>query len=157
MDTGFLLKLVENNNNYNELLVAGTTFTGTVLAIFFTLIALPLENILSQYSQDLIKRVQRDFIFIASFLFLTTIFAFDLILIAFGSTRELAILSLGLSIDSLLVLALLVIHTFYVLDVRNQLNDITRGIKSQIKGRVRRSENRKKREFKGLKKFLNLK
>ena len=45
MDTEFILKLVENNNNYNEIFVAGATFTGTVLAIFFTLISLPIENI----------------------------------------------------------------------------------------------------------------
>ena len=67
MDTEFILKLVENNNNYNEIFVAGATFTGTVLAIFFTLISLPIENILSKYSQEMIRRVQRDWIFLGSF------------------------------------------------------------------------------------------
>jgi len=152
-----LLKLVVKNNNFNEVLVAGTTFTGTVLAIFFTLIALPIENILSKYSQDLIKRVQKDVIFASSFIFLLATFSFDLILIAFGSTTELVVMSLGLSICSLLVLALLVVHTFYLLDVRNQLNDITRNIKKQIRTKVRKSENRRRYELNGIQKILHLK
>lgn len=156
MDTEIILKIVENHNNFNEVFVAGATFTGTVLAIFFTLIALPIENILGKYSQDLIKRIQRDFIFIFSFLFLIVTFSFNVALITFGGNKELTLISLALSIDSVLILALLVIHTFYMLDVRNQLNDITRGIKRQIKGKVRSSEKKKKHEFKRLKKFLNL-
>ncbi len=156
MDTEIILKIVEHNSNFNEVFVTGATFTGTVLAIFFTLIALPIENILSKYSQDLIKRIQRDFIFIFSFIFLVITFSLNVTLIAFGGNRELTLISLALSIDSVLVLALLVIHTFYMLDVRNQLNDVTRGIKRQIRGKVRKSEERKKHEFKRLKKFLNL-
>jgi len=152
-----ILALVKSQNNYNEVLVAGTTFTGTVLAIFFTLIALPVQNILSKYSQDLIRRVKSDLIFSGSFIFLVGVFTYDLILITFGSTPELVLVSLGLSIDSALVLALLVIRTFYLLDVRNQLNDITKGIKNQIKDRIHRSENKRKRSFKQLAKFLNLK
>ena len=151
-----ILKIVEHNSNFNEVFVAGATFTGTVLAIFFTLIALPIENILSKYSQDLIKRIQRDVVFVFSFIFLIVTFSLDVSLIAFGGNRELTLISLALSIDSVLVLALLVIHTFYMLDVRNQLNDIARGIKRQIKSKVHKSENRKRHEFKRLKKFLNL-
>ena len=67
------------------------------------------------------------------------------------------IVSLGLIIDSLLVLALLVIHTFYILDVRNQLNDITKGIKGQIKGRIKGSEKRRNKEFEKMSETLNLK
>lgn len=152
-----LLKLVVKNNNFNEVLVAGTTFTGTVLAIFFTLIALPIENILSKYSQDLIKRVQKDVIFASSFIFLLVTFSFDLIIITFGSTTELVVMSLGLSICSVLVLALLVVHTFYLLDVRNQLNDITRNIKKQIRTKVRKSENRRRYELNGIQKILHFK
>ena len=130
MDTEFILKLVENNNNYNEIFVAGATFTGTVLAIFFTLISLPIENILSKYSQEMIRRVQRDWIFLGSFLFLSIIFIYNLILIAFGGTREMVLFSLGLSLSSALILMLLVFHTLYMLDVRNQLNDISNNIKT---------------------------
>lgn len=151
-----ILELIESNNNYNEVLVAGTTFTGTVLAIFFTLIALPIENILSKYSQELITRLKRDVIFIFSFIFLIITFSYNLFLIVFGSTPELTIVSLGLTIDSLLVLALLVIHTFYILDVRNQLNDTTKGIKGQIRDRIKKSEKRRNKEFEKMSKTLNL-
>jgi uncharacterized membrane protein (DUF485 family) len=157
LNTTGVLELIKHNNNFNEILVAGTTFTGTVLAIFFTLIALPVQNILSKYSQDLIRRVVKDLVFLGSFIFLILTFTFDLILIAFGSTPELAIVSLGLSVASALVLLLLVIHTFYLLDVRNQLNDITNRIKKQIPGRMQKSENKRKIDFIRFKKFLNLK
>lgn len=152
-----ILALIEMNNNSNEVLVVGATFTGTVLAIFFTLIALPVQNILSKYSQDLIKRVKRDMIFLSSFLFLVITFTYDLILITLGTTPELLLISLGLSISSTLILALLVIHTFYLLDVRNQLNDITHGIKRQIRRKMRKSENKRLRKFQKIKKFLHLK
>jgi hypothetical protein len=137
-------------------LVAGATFTGTVLAIFFTLIALPIENILSRYSQDMIKRVQKDLVFWGSFIFLTGTFAYDVILITFGATPQLTLISLALTIDSVLVLALLVVHTFYMLDVRNQLNDITHDIKKQIKGKIHKSEGKRKKSFEKFKKFLKL-
>ena len=157
MNIEILSKLIEIHNNYNEVLVSGATFTGTVLAIFFTLITLPIENILSKYSQDLIKRIQRDFIFISCFVFLIFTFIYNVILIALGSSKELVMFSLCFTIESVLVLALLVVHTFYMLDVRNQLNDITSDIKKQIKSKIRKSESRKKFEFRRIMKFFNQK
>lgn len=152
-----IISLIENHNNFNEVLVAGATFTGTVLAIFFTLISLPIQNILGRYSQDLIKRVVKDFIFIFSFIFLTATFIFNVLLIGFGSTPQLTLISIALTIDSALVLALLVIHTFYILDVRNQLNDISKDIKSQIRGKIKKSEKKRKSDFSRLAKVLKLK
>ena len=40
--------------------------------------------------------------------------------------------SLGLSLSSALILMLLVFHTLYMLDVRNQLNDISNNIKNKL-------------------------
>lgn len=156
MDTTFILDLLKNNNNYNEIFVAGATFTGIVLAIFFTLITLPIENILSKYSQEMIKRVQKDWIFFGPFLFLSLTFIYNLILISFNGPVELVLLSLGLSLCSVLVLILLVFHTFYMLDVRNQLNDISRKIKMQIRSRVKKSESKNKRFFENILKSLKL-
>ena len=55
--------------NYAQILSLSITFLGIVLAIFFTLIALPLQNILGKYSQDLVNRVNRDKWLIFCFLF----------------------------------------------------------------------------------------
>jgi divalent metal cation (Fe/Co/Zn/Cd) transporter len=138
-----ILHIIKNHNNYNEVLVVGTTFTGTVLAIFFTLISLPLQNILSRYSQDLIKRVRKDFIFVGSFVFLAATFVFNLVLIGLGATPELIAASIGLSILSMLVFTLLIIRTFKLLDVRNQLSEISNEITRQIEKKIISSEKRR--------------
>ena len=63
--------------NYAQILNLSITFLGIVLAIFFTLIALPLQNILGKYSQDLVNRVNRDKWLIFCFLFFIILFGYD--------------------------------------------------------------------------------
>jgi hypothetical protein len=140
-----------------NIFIVGAAFVGTVLAIFFTLLALPLQNILGKYSQDLIRRVIRDYTLIGCFSFLSVVFIFNLILIAAGTTPELTIINIGLNIDSVLILLLLLIHTIYLLDVRNQMNDATSYVQKALKKRMRRAENRQKRNLKALLIWLNLK
>jgi len=125
--------------NYNEMLNAVLSFTGVVLAIFFTLITLPIQNILGRYSQDLVKRVVKDWIFLASFFFLAVTFGYNLLLLALDKNYVLILFSLGSGIASLLVLFLLVIHIFYLLDIRNQVKDITKSIKKKIAPFIQRT------------------
>ncbi|MEX0617025.1 MAG: hypothetical protein WD231_04440 [Candidatus Woykebacteria bacterium] len=142
-----LLELIGNNDNHTEILVAGTAFAGTVLAIFFTLISIPLQNILSRYSQDLIKRLTGDAIFISAFISLGFIFVFNAALLSFGTNRELVWISFGLDIEAVLILALLLVHTFYKLDARNQVKDMFNGAKRLIKTKLTKSESRRKEEI----------
>jgi len=142
-----LIKAIGNNNNYTEIFSAGAAFSGTVLAIFFTLVSLPLQNILSRYSQDLITRVRRDPIFISSFIFLGVTFTYNLTLLTFGTSPYLVIVSFGLGITSVLMLFLLVLHTFFLLDVRNQITEITSKIKRNIRRKIIISENEKNKEY----------
>jgi len=142
-----LIEIIKNNNNYNEILNVGAMFSGTVLAVFFTLISLPLQNILSRYSQDLIKRVWRDPIFITSFIFLGTTFIYNLALLTFGASPDLVMISFGLGIISVLTLFLLVFHTFFLLDVRNQITETTSRIRRKIKKKIVESEKKRDKEY----------
>lgn len=136
--------MIANPENYKDILNAVLTFSGTVLAIFFTLIVLPIQNILGRYSQDLVKRLINSPIFIGSFIFLIITFIYNLGVLYFGATHLLISFSVGSGIDSLLVLALIVIHTFYLLDIRNQITDIVNKTKRQIKSKIRKYEQQKK-------------
>lgn len=154
MRTDFILNLVAQNGNFIEVFIAGATFSGTVLAIFFTLIALPIESILGKYSLELVKRVSFDKVYWGCFGFLGFILLYNLSLITFGTTPELTLLSFGLTVSSVLVLALLVIHTFYLLDLRNPVRDMSKSISKQIRSMIKASEQKKEKEFEKMSKEL---
>lgn len=154
MIVDLIFDLVAQNKNVIEVFIAGATFSGTVLAIFFTLIALPIENIIGKYSLELVKRVGFDKVYWSCFGFLGFILLYNLSLITFGTTPELTILSFGLTISSVLVLALLVIHTFYLLDLRNPVRDMSKSISKQIMPMIKASERKKEKEFEKMSKEL---
>ncbi len=154
MNTDFILKLIEQNENVIEVFIAGATFSGTVLAIFFTLLALPIQNILGKYSLELVKRVSFDRVYWGCFCFLGVSLLYNLSLITFGATPELTLFSYGLTISSVLILALLVIHTFYLLDLRNPLKDLSKSVSKQIGPMIKASEKKKDKEYEMMNKEL---
>ncbi len=54
--------------NSKDIAIVILTFVGTILAIFFTLIALPVQNILGRYSQDFVKKVLFDKLIVGCFI-----------------------------------------------------------------------------------------
>ena len=121
--------------NYAQILNLSITFLGIVLAIFFTLIALPLQNILGKYSQDLVNRVNRDKWLIFCFLFFIILFGYDFSLLILPKLPILISVSFLGGLISLMVFALLVTRVFYLLDVRNQIKDIAKKIIKEIQGK----------------------
>jgi hypothetical protein len=154
MNTDQILNLLEHNNNVVEVFIAGATFSGTVLAIFFTLLALPIQNILGKYSLELVKRVSFDKVYWGCFSFLGLCLLYNLTLITFGSTPVLTLLSYGLTISSVLVLALLVIHTFYLIDLRNPLRDLSNDVSKKIGSMIKNSEKTKEKQYEKMNKEL---
>lgn len=124
--------------NYNQILSLSLTFLGIILAIFFTLIALPLQNILGKYSQDLVNRVNRDQWLIFCYSFFIIAFAYDFTLLILPKSIDLIIISFLLGLLSLAVFSLLVIRVYYLLDVRNQIKDISNKIIKEIHGKKTR-------------------
>lgn len=124
--------------NYNQILSLSLTFLGIILAIFFTLIALPLQNILGKYSQDLVNRVNRDKWLIFCFVFFVMLFAYDFSLLVVPKSPILIFVSFLGGLLSLAVFSLLVLRVYYLLDVRNQVKDISRRIIREIRGKKTR-------------------
>jgi hypothetical protein len=118
--------------NYNSILEISLTFIGTILAIFFTLIALPIQNILGRYSQELVENVKNDAKLRFYFLYFLAIFGYDFLLLALSQNIILILLSMLLGFISLKVFYNLVKHVFYLLDVRNQIIDISNTIKRHM-------------------------
>jgi len=121
--------------NYAQILTVSISFLGIVLAIFFTLIALPLQNILGKYSQDLVNRVNRDKYLIFCFIFFIILFAYDFSLLIMPKSTILILVSFFGGLTSLMVFSLLVTRVFYLLDVRNQIKDISKKIIEEIRGK----------------------
>lgn len=124
--------------NYSQILNLSISFLGIILALFFTLIALPLQNILGRYSQDLVNRVNRDKYLVFCFIFFIILFAYDFTLLILPKSPDYIIISFLGGLTSLIVFAFLVVRVFYLLDVRNQINDIGRRIIKEIKGKKTR-------------------
>lgn len=118
--------------NYNSILEISLTFIGTILAIFFTLITLPIQNILGRYSQDLVKNVKEDKKLRFYFIYFLIIFGYNFLLLALPQSLILIILSTILGFISLIVFYKLVDHVFYLLDIRNQITDISKVIQIQM-------------------------
>ena len=154
MRTELMLDLITQNKNVVEVFITGATFSGTVLAIFFTLIALPIQNILGKYSLELVRRVGFDRVYWGCFGFLGFCLLYNLSLITFGSSPELTLFSFALTISSVLVLALLVLHTFYLLDLRNPIRDMSNDISKQIGPMIKKSEKIKEKQFEKMNKEL---
>ncbi|MBA7516062.1 hypothetical protein ES705_08107 [subsurface metagenome] len=133
--------------NYKEILIINLTFIGTILAIFFTLITLPIQNILGRYSQDLVNRVKKDWVFVISFLLLILFFMYNLILLATPINFQLILWSLESGLASVLFLLILVMRAFYLLDIRNQIRDIAHNFKNQISPTIKKSAAQRKKEI----------
>jgi len=117
---------------YSDILVVSLTFFGTILAIFFTLIALPIQNILGRYSQELVENVKNDRHLRSYFIFFLGIFAYDFLLFAIPQNPILISISLFLGLISLIMFYKLVSRVFDLLDVRNQIKDISQKITKEM-------------------------
>lgn len=126
--------------NYNSILEISLTFFGTILAIFFTLIALPLQNILGKYSQDLVNRVKRDKRLLFYFAFFILLFGYDFSLLILPELPIFILISFLCGLFSLVVLILLVIRIFHLLDIRNQINDISNNIQRQMDNKFKKTD-----------------
>lgn len=129
--------------NKKDILNASLAFIGTVIALIFTLIALPIQNIIGKYSQDLVQKITKDNkfkIFLITSLF---IFGFNFslflgpdfgIIIPFTQIElKLIVLSYTFTIFYLIMLFLYINRVYYLLDTRNALIDVSNNIKKYIK------------------------
>lgn len=134
-------KDVSNPNDpiNDEILTTSLSFVGVVLALLFTLIILPLQKILDNYSQDLIKKIINDETFLHCLGYFIFLFAYDfsvlMIFPVFNSNfigATLLIISFSGGLFSLVLLSMFIRRIFYLLDIRCQIKEINEEI--NIKG-----------------------
>jgi len=137
-----ILEIIRENalKHYDKILIVNSTFTGTLLVIFFTLISLPLQNVLGRYSQDLVNHVKKDRQFLFYFYLLSFTFIYNLALFVLPQQHWVIYSALGSGIAPVFILIFLTRRVFYLLDIRNQLRDIAKDIKKQIVQRIREAE-----------------
>ncbi|MDO9626542.1 MAG: hypothetical protein Q7I96_02805 [Methanobacteriaceae archaeon] len=127
----------------SDVLSASLAFIGTVIALFFTLIALPIQNILGRYSQDLVKKITGDKKLRAYFIASLMIFGFNLSVFLFIKSyfviplTEIKIYFISFSFTlTLLYLILLFFYinrVYHLLDIRNTIKEISSDITSIMK------------------------
>jgi hypothetical protein len=128
--------------NYKEILTASLAFIGTVIALIFTLIALPIQNILGKYSQDLVQKITEDkelkLYLIISLIFFAFNFSIFLVynwafIIPFTKIEfKLIVFSYTFTIVYLIILILYVNRVYYLLDTRNAIKKVSDNIKIRI-------------------------
>lgn len=105
-------KGVEQGLNYvhNDLLITLASILGTILAIFFTLVILPVQQISNRYSYKFLTYVLSDRKFKTSFLLFAVILFYYLVFIYYGSSKLIVLLSFLFFVLSLVNLWDLIQH-----------------------------------------------
>lgn len=139
----------------NGIFSVSVAFLGTILAIFFTLIALPLKNILGKYSNELVNRVFNDKIFHNCLYFFMSVFIYDFALLTLFNIFPanyisnnwiyfLYMWSFSGTVLSIFVLFIFIKRIFYLMDFRNQVKEIIFEIKENFSDSNKKNENKKK-------------
>lgn len=81
------------SSEYNELFSVVLGTTGTVVAIFFTLVLIPLEQISKRYSPRFLYYLRNDHVFVASFLYCLVSIAYNAIFLLVGASKYIAMAS----------------------------------------------------------------
>lgn len=137
MTNEFELRLL---SNYKDIITVNLSFLGTVIAIFFSLVSLPIQNILGQYSQDLVNRLKKDKYFTESLFIFILIFLYNLFLFVVKIHFSSIIISLSFSILSFIVFGFLIRRIYNLLDVRNQINEIAEETIKKMPSKIIESE-----------------
>ena len=100
----------ELNNDFNNLLSLLASIIGTIIAITFSLIILPIQHIASKYSPKFLRYILKDSQSIISFITFSLILLYYITFIYVGSSPLIISSAILLFIFSLLVLWLLIRH-----------------------------------------------
>lgn len=112
---------VKLTNNYQELFGILTSTTGTMVAIFFSLILLPLSQIANKYSPKFLKYLRKDRPLILIFLYSIGTIVYYLAFLFKGASYWIAFSAVLLFIFLIILLGFLVLHIIWLLDVMNSI------------------------------------
>lgn len=118
-------------DNYKEIVTASLAFIGTVIALFVTLTALPIQNILGKYSQDLVKKIGNDQKLTRYLLVSLIIFGFNFSVFIMPIFIFI-LLSYVLTMVYLVILFFYINRVFYLLDTRNHVKEISEKLREDM-------------------------
>jgi hypothetical protein len=109
------------SNEYNSLLGVVTSTVGTIVAIFFSLILIPLNQVATKYSPKFLKYLRKDPFFIFVFLFSIVTLVYGVAFLFLGSTKSIAFSATLLFVSLIVLLGLLVLHVIKLLNPYNSI------------------------------------
>lgn len=116
------LGLNENlTNDYRELFSTLTSTIGTIVAIFFSLILIPLSRIADKFSPKFLKYLRRDSFLITAFLYSIATLVYSVVFLFKGSSYWIAITEIILFVTLVIFLGYLLMHIIWLLDVNNSI------------------------------------
>ena len=111
----------------------GVAIISGALAIFFTLAAVVIQNILQKYSSEFLRQITRHFIFIFSFLFMIVLITLELYLLRYGSNDYFETFSFFATIYAVIDMGIMIWLLIYFLDVRNVVSSFAKKSYSNIR------------------------
>lgn len=106
---------------YQNLFGTLTQTVGTIVAIFFSLILIPLNQISTRYSPSFLKYLKKDKIFAFVFLFSCSSLIYDVTFLFIGSSQNLAVIGVIFFIQLIVLLGFLLVHIIYLSNPYNSI------------------------------------
>jgi len=113
------IKDMHNLNPVKDIIKINITIISGILAIFFTLSAVVIQNILQKYSSNYLKVILNGVIFKVLLILLPISVIFNLLLLHFGSTENLEKFSLSLAIYIIISVTLAIVQLVDFLNISN--------------------------------------
>lgn len=125
-------------DGYKDLFGVLTSTIGTIVAIFFSLILIPLNQIATKYSTKFLKYLKKDRFFIFVILFSIFILVYDVVFLFTGASQPIAIAAIILFVFLIVLLILSMLHIMKLSDPYNSIllpahNEITKTLHKSIK------------------------
>lgn len=111
----------ELSNQYENLFGILTQTIGTIVAIFFSLILIPLNQIATKYSPKFLRFLKKDLFLIFVFSFSVLSLVYDVLFLFIGASQQIAIVAIILFILLIVLLGLSVLH---IIKISNPYNSI---------------------------------
>ena len=116
---------IQNLNPVQDIIKINITIISGILAIFFTLSAIVIQNILQKYSSNYLRVILGRVIFKVLLLLLPISIIFNLLLLYYGSNKNLERFSLFLAIYIVISVAFAIVQLIYFLSISNIVSFIS--------------------------------
>ena len=111
----------ELSSRYENLFGILTQTIGTIVAIFFSLILIPLNQIATKYSPKFLRFLKKDLFFIFVFSFSVFSLVYDVLFLFIGASQQIAIVAIIMFVLLIVLLGLSVLH---IIKISNPYNSI---------------------------------